>query len=114
MRPFLLVASLGALLGVFVGSLCADEPVQPANKPAVKKPVIKLPLIQIRAAVAATEEPAAKAAAEATHDTLKSVEVRGEAEARMTPAVEPMRATLPADTAASAETAPPSPWEETP
>jgi hypothetical protein len=80
MRCFLLVASLCALRLIVSGMARADEPTKPADSPAAKRPVLRLPalpLIQIRAAIAPAEAPAAEPA-DATHDTLKTVEVRGE------------------------------------
>lgn len=84
MRSSLLAASLLALCAVVVGGPGrADEPAaKPAEKPAVKRPTLKLPaipLIQIRTAIAPAEEPAAASPAAASHETLKTVEVRGDA-----------------------------------
>jgi len=82
MRSSLLVASLGVLCGMLFGSAQADEPVdKAADTPPVKRPVLKLPAlpaIQIRAAIAAAVDSAPEPAAAATHDTLRTVEVRGE------------------------------------
>ena len=80
MRCSLLVASLCGWCLIVSGMARADEPAKPADPPATKRPVLKLPaipLIQIRAAIAPAEAPAAEPA-DATHDTLKTVEVRSE------------------------------------
>jgi hypothetical protein len=87
MRASLLVASLGILLAAIVVPGWADEPAEKAvDKPVVKRPTLRLPaipLIQIRAAIAPAEEPAPAEPAAASHETLKTVEVRGESGATL-------------------------------